>query len=97
MFGIQVDFSEMVTITYIVLAGEFNDGEGTRFTQKFRVEYQRTEQGPWISYISPVTGQVCVLSQPSREYDSLVFDIRKMEDNSHTLQLDIIYFTAEMR
>ena len=63
MFGIQVDFSEMVTITYIVLAGEFNDGEGTRFTQKFRVEYQRTEQGPWISYISPITGQVSVLPQ----------------------------------
>lgn len=42
----------MVTIAHVIIAGEFNDGEGTRFTQKFRVEYQRTEQGPWESYES---------------------------------------------
>ena len=84
----------MVTITYIVLAGEFNDGEGTRFTQKFRVEYQRTEQGPWISYISPVTGQVCVLSQGNTTLWCSILE--KGEDNSHMLQLVIIYFTAEM-
>ena len=48
--SLQIDFSEMVTISHIQIAGEFNDGEGTRFTKKFRIEYQRTEGGPWVKY-----------------------------------------------
>ncbi|XP_067940716.1 discoidin domain-containing receptor 2-like [Watersipora subatra] len=44
---IQVDFEEMVTISLVQIGGEFNDGEGTKFVTKLRIEYQRGEDDGW--------------------------------------------------
>ena len=62
----QVDFGEMVTIDYVLLAGEFADGEGTRFARMFRIEYQRTESDSWRQYVNRENKQV------SNEIDRVV-------------------------
>lgn len=48
----------MVTITHVVIGGEFNDGVGLRYTKKYRIEYQRTESEGWQQFVNTDGTQV---------------------------------------